>query len=119
MKSPTITRGEIWLVEFDPARGAEIQKTRPAVVIDVDAVGVLPLRLIAPITDWKPVFSRAPWFVHILPDSQNGLTKESGIDAFQITSASEQRFKRRLGHVTSAQLTQVVKAVALCIGFPS
>lgn len=119
MKSPTITRGEIWLVEFDPARGAEIQKTRPAVVVDVDAIGILPLRLIAPITDWKPIFSRSPWFVHILPDSQNGLIKESGIDAFQITSASEERLKRRLGHITSEQLTQVVKAVALCIGFPS
>lgn len=26
-------RGEIWLVQLDPTRGQEIQKTRPAVVI--------------------------------------------------------------------------------------
>jgi len=29
-------RGDIYLVEFDPARGHEIQKTRPAVIIQND-----------------------------------------------------------------------------------
>ncbi len=37
-------RGEVWMVDFDPAVGAEIRKLRPAVVISVDAVGRLPLR---------------------------------------------------------------------------
>lgn len=46
-------RGEVWMVDFDPAVGAEIRKLRPAVVISVDAVGRLPLRLVAPGTDWK------------------------------------------------------------------
>jgi mRNA interferase MazF len=46
-------RGEIWLVDFDPAVGAEIQKVRPAVVIGVDSIGRLPLRMVVPITDWK------------------------------------------------------------------
>lgn len=27
-------RGEIWLVNLDPTVGAEIQKTRPAIVIE-------------------------------------------------------------------------------------
>jgi mRNA-degrading endonuclease toxin of MazEF toxin-antitoxin module len=56
---------------------------------------------------------------HIPPDSANGLEKESGFDAFQIKSVSEERFERRLGFVSSDQLKQVVKAVALCIGFPT
>ena len=29
-------RGDIWLVDFDPTLGAEIQKTRPALVIQND-----------------------------------------------------------------------------------
>ncbi|MEQ8172638.1 MAG: type II toxin-antitoxin system PemK/MazF family toxin, partial [Candidatus Eremiobacterota bacterium] len=29
-------RGEIWLVEFSPSIGTEIQKTRPALVISND-----------------------------------------------------------------------------------
>ena len=36
MASPQ--RGEVWLVNFDPPTGAEIAKTRPAVVISDDAV---------------------------------------------------------------------------------
>ncbi|PYJ84525.1 MAG: type II toxin-antitoxin system PemK/MazF family toxin [Verrucomicrobia bacterium] len=41
-------RGEIWRVEFNPTRGAEIQKRRPAVAISSDAlwnwsVGRMPL----------------------------------------------------------------------------
>jgi mRNA interferase MazF len=49
-------RGEIWLVNFDPTIGAEIKKVRPAVVISSDAVGKLPIKLIAPVTDWKTYF---------------------------------------------------------------
>ena len=34
----TIRRGDIWWVDFEPAQGAEIRKTRPAVVITADAL---------------------------------------------------------------------------------
>jgi mRNA interferase MazF len=30
-------RGEVWWVEFDPAVGSEIRKTRPAVIVSNDA----------------------------------------------------------------------------------
>lgn len=46
-------RGEIWLINLDPSLGAEIQKTRPAVIVNDDAVGALPLKVIVPLTDWK------------------------------------------------------------------
>ena len=49
--APTPSRGEVWLVDFDPAVGAEIQKVRPALVISVDSVGRLPLRMIVPVTE--------------------------------------------------------------------
>ena len=32
----TPKRGEVYLVDLDPARGAEIQKTRPALVVQND-----------------------------------------------------------------------------------
>lgn len=47
---------EIWKVDFNPTIGAEIQKQRPALVISADAIGVLPIKLVALITDWKPYF---------------------------------------------------------------
>ena len=36
-------RGEIWLINLDPTIGAEIKKTRPAVIVSDDAIGILPL----------------------------------------------------------------------------
>jgi mRNA interferase MazF len=36
----------MWLVDFDPVIGAEIQKLRPALVISVDSIGRLPVRLV-------------------------------------------------------------------------
>ena len=50
---PIPARGEVWLVDFDPAVGSEIRQMRPALVMSLDAVGRLPLRLVVPITDWK------------------------------------------------------------------
>jgi mRNA interferase MazF len=51
-------RGEIWMVDLDPVRGSEIQKKRPCVVISSDAVGKLPVKLVAPITEWKDHYAR-------------------------------------------------------------
>jgi len=51
---------EIWLTNLDPTMGAEIKKTRPALIVSEDDLGKLPLRVIAPITDWKDHYVFAP-----------------------------------------------------------
>jgi mRNA interferase MazF len=99
MTTQTPKRGEIWLVEFDPARGAEIQKTRPALVVSADKIGRLPLHISVPITDWKPAYASFPWFVQLTPDAINGLSNDSGAVTFQLKSVSEERFMRQLGRV--------------------
>jgi mRNA interferase MazF len=111
-------RGEIWLIDFDPAVGAEIQKVRPAVVINQDSIGRLPLRMVVPVTDWKPQYAGYPWFVELPSSPKNGLSKDSGADAFQTKSVSLSRFARRLGVVTSAELDEIAEAIALCVGAP-
>ena len=90
-------RGEIWLINLDPTVGAEIRKTRPAVVVSDNAVGILPLKVIVPITDWKDRYAIAPWMVRLEPDRTNGLSKPSAADAFQVRSVAQQRFTQRLG----------------------
>jgi len=65
-------RGEVWLINLDPTVGTEIRKTRPAVIVNDDAVGVLPLKVIVPITDWKEHYAVAPWMVRLDPDKENG-----------------------------------------------
>ena len=47
--APAPSRGEIWLVDFDPAVGAETRKLRPALIMSVNTIGRLPLRMVVPI----------------------------------------------------------------------
>jgi mRNA interferase MazF len=117
-KAPIPKRGEIWLIDFDPAIGAEIRKIRPALVISLDTIGRLPLRIVVPVTDWKPTYYHLPWFVHLPAASSNGLAKDSGADAFQTKSVSEDRFVHLLGRITQSQLDDVASAIALCVGTP-
>jgi len=109
-------RGEVWLVDFDPKVGAEAAKCRPAVVVGENSIGRLPLRIVVPVTDWKDRYDAFVWFTKLIPTPGNGLSKDSGADAFQVKSVSISRFGRRLGRVTPGQLRDIVDAIALCIG---
>ncbi len=116
--NPTPLRGEVWRIRFDPAEGDEIKKVRMAVVMSEKAVGRLRLTIVVPITEWKPRHASYPWFVRLTPMPSNGLTKDSGADAFQVKSVSETRFLSRLGELASGQLDDIAAAIAVCVGAP-
>ena len=116
--SPVPKRGEIWKVNFDPTVGTEIRKTRPAIVISSDAVGILPIKLVAPITDWKPHFSPNVWHVRIDPDTPNGLTKPSAVDVLQLRGMDTQRFIQRLGELAADKIEEIVLAIGAVIEYP-
>lgn len=107
-----MNRGDVWLINLDPTVGAEIKKTRPAVIVNDDGVGILPLRIIVPITDWKDRYEVAPWLVRLDPDKANGLAKPSAADAFQIRSVSQKRFVRQLGKVSDEVMQEISLALA-------
>jgi len=92
-------QNEIWLINLDPTIGAEIKKTRPAIIVNDNALGKLPLKIIVPVTDWKERYELAPWMIKITPSTQNGLSKASTIDCFQVRSVSESRFVKKLGEI--------------------
>ncbi|MDB4920025.1 type II toxin-antitoxin system PemK/MazF family toxin [Mucilaginibacter sp.] len=105
-------QSEIWLINLDPTVGAEIKKTRPVVIVNDNALGKLPLKIIVPFTDWKEHYNVADWMVKIEPDSYNKLTKISAVDCFQIRSVSQDRFMRKLGNVTFTQMMFIQDALA-------
>jgi mRNA interferase MazF len=114
----TACRGEVWRIQFDPAEGDEIKKVRMAVVVSENAIGRLRLKIVVPITEWKPRYASFPWFVPLTPTPTNGLTKDSGADAFQVKSVSETRFLDRLGELTPGQMDDIANAIAICVGAP-
>jgi mRNA interferase MazF len=111
-----LLKGEIWLINLDPTMGAEIQKKRPAVIVNENAVGILPLRIVVPITEWKDRYIIAPWMVRIDPDADNGLDKPSAADAFQIRSVSQARFTGKVGRISDETLQKILKAIQIVVG---
>lgn len=109
-------RGEVWLVNLDPTIGAELHKTRPGILVSSDLIGILPLRVIVPLTDWKDRYGVAPWLVRIEPDPANGLTKTSAADCFQMRSISINRLVRKIGQVTAEEMERIVEGIQRVIG---
>lgn len=105
-------RSEIWLINLNPTIGAETQKTRPAIIVNDDDLGLLPLRVIVPLTDWKERYAAALWMVKIEPDGNNNLTKTSAADCFQVRSVSQNRFVRKIGDAASVEMLKIETALA-------
>lgn len=105
-------RGEVWMVNLDPMIGVEIRKTRPAVVLSSDAIGILPLKLVAPITEWKEAFSRMTWMVRLDSDDQNGLRKRSSVDVLQTRSVDVQRLVKKIGTCSKKVMKDIDYAIA-------
>lgn len=108
--------GEIWLVNLEPTIGAEIRKTRPCVILNDDAIGGLPLKVIAPLTDLKARYRDVPWMLCLEPDNSNGISKPSAIDLFQVRCLSDSRLVHRIGAITTRELALVQKALKLVFG---
>jgi len=54
-KTKAPKRGEIWLVNFDPTIGSEINKTRPALIIQNDIGNTYsPVTIVAALTSATP-----------------------------------------------------------------
>lgn len=115
--SPNPSRGEVWNVDFDPTIGSEIEKTRPAVVVSIDNIGILPIKIVAPFTKWKTEFSGRIWLVRIKQNKTNGLTKESAVDTLQIKGIDILRFCKKLGQLTAAQMDDITAAIAAIIDY--
>ena len=117
MRIMRINRGEIWRVSLDPTIGSEIRKTRPVVVVSSDAIGALPIKLVAPLTEWKDYLAQNIWHVKVAPDSTNGLTKISAVDTLQLRGVDTQRFVQKLGSVSPSVMRSIVAAIAAVIEY--
>ena len=108
-------RGEVFLASFDPTIGAEIQKTRPALVIQNDVGNrYSPLTIVAAITSHH----HSPLYPHqvLIEAPEGGLQVDSVILLNQIRSVDKQRLVRRLGVLTAETLARVDRALQISLG---
>lgn len=108
-------RGEIYLVNFDPTVGAEIQKTRPALILQNDIANRhSPITIVAAITSQfeEPLY---PTEV-LLSVPEGGLSVDSVVLLNQIRSIDKRRLVRRLGAVRPDTMEQVERALQISLG---
>lgn len=115
VSQPRPKLGEIWWLEPDVTVGTEIQKGRPCLVVCSDTVGSLPVRLVAPVTEWKQEFNDKLWHVQLTPTKANGLAKTSSVDCLQLRGAAIQRFKYNMGRITADELKEIKLAIMAVI----
>jgi len=110
----TPKRGEIYLVSFDPALGAEIQKTRPALVLQND-IGNLhsPVTIVAAIT--SNIQRQGPTSV-LVKVPEGGLNVDSVVLLNQIRTVDKRRLVKRLGSLRTATMKHVDQATLISLG---
>ena len=107
-------RGEIVSVSFDPTRGSEAAKTRPAVVVSNDAANATATRLGRGVITVVPVTSKIARiypFQVFLPARQTGLQRDSKAQAEQIRSVAVERVGERLGQLPAGLITELDSAL--------
>ena len=108
-------RGELYLVNFDPTVGAEIKKTRPALILQNDIANRhSSITIVAAITSQfeAPLY---PTEV-LIRAREGGLTVDSVVLLNQIRSLDKQRLVRRLGAIQQATMDQVERALMISFG---
>lgn len=100
---------EVWLVDFAPKVGQEIDKVRSAVIVNHDSMGALQYKVVVPITD--AVRTIRDWHVLLTPTKDNGISKESIVDFFQIKSVSKERFVKQLGTLSPSEMDHIKLAL--------
>lgn len=111
-------RGEVYLVRFDPTVGAEIRKTRPAIVLQNDVGNRFgATTIVAAITSQVRHLLR-PIQV-LISKGESGLDKDSVILLNHVHSFDKQRLLKKLGTVSPGTMSQVDKALAVSVGLNS
>jgi mRNA interferase MazF len=111
-----VRRGEIVTGEFDPARGSEASKTRPAVVVSNDSANGTATRLGRGVITVVPVTSstdRVYPFQVLLPATQTGLRRDSKAQAEQVRSVAVERIGRRVGHLPAPLMAELDQALRI------
>lgn len=110
VKDVRMKRGEVWWVNFDPSAGMEIQKTRPAVIITVNALNrargtvvVVPLS-----TSAKP----RPPIVIALPSA--GASSVGVCD--QLCAADKSRFSSKICELSAEDMALLTESIKTVLG---
>ncbi len=105
---------DIYLVDLNPTKGAEMKKARPCIIVSNSNLGVLPLKIIVPLIGYKSHHNKS-WLVKMEPNQFNGLSKTSTADCMNIRSVSHSRFIKKLGVIDDNEYKAIKDALKVTL----
>lgn len=110
-----IARGDIYWVDHGGGRGAELRKTRPAVVMSIDAHNVhLETVLVAPLSSGPAKSYEVDVPVGLIGDG-----RACRIKTHQIRAVDKSRLGRKFGRLPSKVMESLEKSLAHYLGLDS
>lgn len=113
--TPTLfRRGDVWVVNFTPARGHEQDGLRPAALVSIDGFsnGPAELLIVAPLTR---THRGIPYHVAVRAP-EGGLRTDSYIMCDQVVAVSHTRALRRWGSLTASTMDVVSDRLRVLMG---
>ena len=108
-----LSRGEIVLVNFNPAKGGEIGKLRPAIVLsDIDDNEILDTVIVIPLST---VIEADALPYRLLITSRDKLEKDCDACIYEIRALSKTRIKEKLATLTLEELETVQNSLCQII----
>ncbi|MFV9646221.1 MAG: type II toxin-antitoxin system PemK/MazF family toxin [Desulfobacterales bacterium] len=105
-------RGEVWLVNWNPARGSEQAGKKPALVIQNDIGNEkASTTIVAAISGSVKIY---PMNVKLDPP-EGGLKRPSIVKTGQILTVSKERLEKRLGQISAEKMQEVNRAIKLSL----
>lgn len=111
-----IKRGEIYLVDWNPARGSEQAGTRPSLIIQNDvanAVAGYPVTIVCAVSSQLKGY---PSMVRVSPSGTNGLAQVSEVNSAQIITIQKDRLLTYIGFLADAEMKQVQEKLGYMLG---
>jgi mRNA interferase MazF len=106
-----VERGEIYWLDWNPARGSEQAGRRPVLVVQTDVANLkanYPLTIVVAVsTKGRPV----PLHIVLEPSPENGLPATSYAKCEQLLTVSKARLVQRVGKVDVKTMTQIDAAL--------
>lgn len=113
-----IKRGQIYEIDWNPARGSEQAGVRPGLVIQNDianAVSGYPVTIVCAVSSKLKGY---PSMVRVSPSQENGLTEVSEVNSAQIMTVQKDRLGSLRGRLSSADMAQVDEKLAYMLSIP-